>query len=299
MTTFFSSTTFLLGWEGSLHIIGDEEWPGPGEEPRGAKTASEGRGGESARWRAGWRGRCEGQSRAKRSRDPRAIPLMFRNRETAGRALAAHPALQRLKGAGGGRGVVVLGLPRGGVPVALEVARELRAAMDVAVVRKLGVPGHEEYAFGALSLGGVRVLDEQVMAAVGLSHRPDLVNAVVAKETKELHRREAAFRGDAATPLEEVVRGKTVVLVDDGIATGSTMRAAARAVRQLHPARVVVAAPVAPPDSVESMAREADEVIVLAAPSSFQAVGQFYVDFTQTEDSEVKECLKEARSWAS
>jgi predicted phosphoribosyltransferase len=207
--------------------------------------------------------------------------LIYRDRVHAGQELAA--ALGKF---GGRTDVVVLGLPRGGVPVASEVAKALGAALDVIVVRKLGVPGWEELAMGAIAAGGVRVLNDEVVS--GANVPPAVIESVAAEELLELQRRELAYRGDAA-PLD--VLGKTVILVDDGIATGSTIRAAARALRKLSPAHLVIAAPVGSPDSCTMLAEVADEVVVPQQPEEFRAVGQWYANFDQTSDEEVGRLL--------
>lgn len=209
-------------------------------------------------------------------------PRLFRDRTEAGRLLAA-----RLETYAGKPDVIVLALPRGGVPVAYEVARALRAPMDVFVVRKLGIPGQEELAMGAVATGGVRVLNDQVVRGLGI---PDyVIDAVVDWETEELKRRERVYRGDRLPPD---VRGKTVILVDDGLATGSTMLAAVRALRQQGPARIVVAVPVASPDTCKLLKAHVDEVVCAATPEPFYAVGLWYRDFSQTTDEEVRELLQ-------
>jgi predicted phosphoribosyltransferase len=208
--------------------------------------------------------------------------MRFRNREHAGRVLA------KLLGAYAGENLLVLGLPRGGVPVAFEVARELDAPLDVFVVRKLGVPGHEELAMGAIASGGVRVLNDEVVAVLGIDETT--IAAAVVAENAELERRERAYRGDRG-PVE--VAGRTVILVDDGLATGSTMRAAAAAVRAQHPARLVVAVPVASERTCEELRTEA-EILCAVTPESFHAVGLWYEDFTPVEDDEVRELLERA-----
>jgi putative phosphoribosyl transferase len=213
-------------------------------------------------------------------------PRLFRDRTEAGRLLEA-----RLEEYAGKPDVIVLALPRGGVPVAYEVARALHAPMDVFVVRKLGIPGQEELAMGAVATGGVRVLNDQVVRGLGI---PDyVIDAVVDWETEELQRRERVYRGDRPPPD---VRGKTVILVDDGLATGSTMLVAVRALRQQGPARIVVAVPVASPDTCELLKAHVDEVVCAATPEPFYAVGLWYRDFSQTTDDEVRELL--ARSGA-
>ena len=183
-------------------------------------------------------------------------------------------------------GAVVLGLPRGGVPVAFEVARALGTTLDVFVVRKLGVPGHEELAMGALASGGTMVVNEELVRSLGISAAA--VTATVERERQELERREDAYRDGRAVPD---LRGKTVILVDDGLATGSTMRAAAMAVRGAAPARVVIAVPVGAPSTCEELRALADDVVCPLTPSSFAAVGQWYDDFSQTTDDEVRELL--------
>jgi len=205
----------------------------------------------------------------------------FRDRREAGRLLAA-----KLSGYANRPDVVVLALPRGGVPVAAEVARALGAPLDVFVVRKLGVPGHEEFAFGAIATGGVRVLNEDVVRALQIPDR--VIDAVAAREQEELARRERVYRGDRP-PLD--VRGRTVILVDDGLATGATMHAAIRALRQQQPARIVVAVPTASPETCDELKRVVDEVVCATTPDPFYAVGLWYEDFSQTTDEEVRELL--------
>jgi predicted phosphoribosyltransferase len=206
---------------------------------------------------------------------------MFRDRRDAGRALAAE------LGHHAGRGdVLVLALPRGGVPVAHEVAAALAAPLDVFLVRKLGVPGREELAMGAIASGGVRVVNDRVVDELGIP--AEVIDTVTAAEGAELARREAEYRA-GRPPLD--VRGKTAVLVDDGLATGSTMRAAVRAVRGLGPARVVVAVPVGAAATCAELAAEADEVVCPVRPEPFLAVGYAYRDFAQTTDAEVRALL--------
>jgi predicted phosphoribosyltransferase len=211
----------------------------------------------------------------------------YHDRRQAGRVLGA--ALSPLQLAGRSD-VLVLGLPRGGVPVAYEVARALRAPLDVFVVRKLGLPGHEELAFGAIASGGVRIVDEELVSGLGIPHRT--VEAVVAREQRELARREQAFRGDRL-PLE--LAGRTAVLVDDGLATGSTMRAAVAGLRQARPDRIVVAVPIAASSTCRELAAEVDEIVCAATPERFRAVGLWYEDFSQIDDEEVRELLTAAR----
>ncbi len=208
----------------------------------------------------------------------------FPNRIEAGRQLA-----DKLDKYAGREDVIVLGLPRGGVPVAYEVAKRLRAPLDVFIVRKLGVPGFEELAAGAIASGGVRVLNEDVMRAI--PHADEVIEAVAARETGELERREQIYR-EGRPPPE--LRGRIVILVDDGLATGATMRAAVKALRQSGAAKIVVAVPVGPPDTCRAIEEEADETICLSTPAFFQAVGQYYEDFSQTSDEDVRELLARA-----
>jgi putative phosphoribosyl transferase len=210
----------------------------------------------------------------------------FRDRSDAGRQLA-----DELAGTVPAENVLVLGLPRGGIPVAYEVAERLGAPLDVFLVRKLGVPGHEELAMGAIATGGVRVLNDEVVNELRVP--PAVIEAVAEEERSELQRRERAYRGDRPAPR---VEGRTVVLVDDGFATGSTMRAAARALRRMGPARLIVAAPVGAPDTCEALRADADEVVCLVAPEPFRAVGLWYEDFAQTGDAEVRDLLERHRS---
>jgi putative phosphoribosyl transferase len=213
-------------------------------------------------------------------------PQLFRDRSEAGRQLAA-----RLAHYADHPDVLVLALPRGGVPVGYEVARALHVPMDVFIVRKLGVPGHEELAMGAVASGGVRVLNDQVVRGLGI---PDyVIDAVAGWELQELERRERLYRGQRPPPD---VRGKTVILVDDGLATGSTMLAAVRALHQLGPARIVVAVPVASPDTCELLKSEVDEVVCAVTPEPFYAVGLWYQNFSQTTDEEVRELLEQSAS---
>jgi predicted phosphoribosyltransferase len=186
--------------------------------------------------------------------------------------------------------VVVLALPRGGVPVAFEIVKAIDADLDLMLVRKLGTPGQEELAMGAIAAGGVRVLNPDIVGGLGIS--AETIEAVAQKESKELERRQRAYRGDRPPPQ---VKGRCVILVDDGLATGATMRSAIKALRQQHPARIVVAVPVAPPDTVETLRREADEVVCLATPEPFMAIGRWYLEFGQTSDDEVKALLQ--RAW--
>lgn len=205
----------------------------------------------------------------------------FENRAEAGRSLA-----ERLKEYVGRDDVIVLGLPRGGVPVAYEVARALRAPLDVFIVRKLGVPGFEELAAGAIASGGVRVLNEDVVRA--LPNADAIIESVTAREKNELERREQSYRDGLPAPQ---VRGRIVILVDDGVATGATMRAAVKALRQSGAAKIVVAVPVGPPETCREIEAEADEIVCATAPEFFRAVGQYYEDFSQTSDKEVRDLL--------
>ena len=211
-----------------------------------------------------------------------AIP--FRDRDDAGRQLGRAVAEKF----GRRNDLIVLGLPRGGVPVAAHVAEALGAPLDVFIVRKLGVPGHEELAMGAIASGGVRVMNRDVLDSVSVPQR--LIDAVAQREQRELERREREYRG-ARPPLE--VRGKTVIVVDDGLATGSTMRAAVRALRKMDPQAVIVAVPVAAPSTCDEFRREGavDDILCLRTPEPFQAVGLWYEDFAQTTDEEVHELL--------
>ena len=208
----------------------------------------------------------------------------FRDRREAGQVLA-----DRLTAYAGRPDVLVLALPRGGVPVAYEVARALGAPLDVFLVRKLGVPGQEELAMGAVATGGVRVLNEQVVGALGIP--PSVIEAVAAWQQQELVRRERLYRGDRPPPD---VRGRTVILVDDGLATGSTMRAALAALRRQQPARLVVAVPTAAPETCDELRAEADDVVCATTPEPFDSVGLWYEDFSQTSDEEVRELLARA-----
>ncbi len=208
----------------------------------------------------------------------------FANRTEAGRLLA-----EKLGKYAGRDDVIVLGLPRGGVPVACEVAKRLHAPLDVFIVRKLGVPGFEELAAGAIASGGVRVLNEDVMRAIPHAH--ETIELVSAREKAELQRREELYRQGRDAPQ---VRDRTIILVDDGLATGATMRAAVKALRQSGAAKIVVAVPVGPRDTCAEITELADETICLSTPEFFQAVGQYYEDFSQTSDAEVRDLLARA-----
>jgi putative phosphoribosyl transferase len=211
--------------------------------------------------------------------------MKFADRRHAGRALAQTQKLQQYKNRDD---VLVLALPRGGVPVAFEVAQALHAALDIFIVRKLGIPGHEEYAMGAIATGGVRVMNPQTTGLVSEA----TIEAVARREQQELERRHRLYRGDRSPPE---IAGRTIILVDDGLATGSTMRAAALAVRQQNPKRVIIAVPVAAPETCDEFRNEVDEVVCAFTPSPFRAVGLWYDNFDQTTDEEVHELLDEAR----
>jgi len=209
----------------------------------------------------------------------------FRDRTEAGRLLG-----QEVAGRLAGRDdVIVLALPRGGVPVGYEVAKALNAPLDVFIVRKLGVPGQEELAMGAIASGGVQVINEEVFGWLPVSQVA--IEAVAERERRELVRRERSYRGDRP-PLE--LEGRTVVTVDDGLATGSTMRAAVRALRKMRPRAIIVAVPVAARETCESLRAEVDDIICLRTPHPFDAVGRWYRDFAQTTDAEVHELLDRA-----
>jgi putative phosphoribosyl transferase len=216
---------------------------------------------------------------------PQTLSRPFHDRVDAGKALARH-----LSKYAGRPDVTVLALPRGGVPIGYEVARALGAPLDVFIVRKLGVPGQEEYAMGAVASGGVRVLNEDVVRSLRLSDTA--VERITAKELTELNRRERLYRGDRP---ELDLTGRTVILVDDGLATGSTMKAAVKALKARGPARSVVAVPVAAPDTCEELRREVDEVVCAVTPEPFRAVGLWYEDFSQTSDEEVHDLLARGR----
>jgi putative phosphoribosyl transferase len=226
-----------------------------------------------------WHGDCAGGSRASIMDQP-----CFSDRADAGRQLAARltPYARR-------KDVLVLALPRGGVPVAAEVARALQAPLDVFLVRKLGVPGHEELAMGAVASGGVRVLNHDVVEELEIPGR--VINQVTEHELRELDRREREYRG-ARPPA--TVAGRTVIVVDDGLATGSSMRAAAAALERQAPARLVIAVPVAARATCDSLRSEVDEIVCVMTPDPFYAVGVWYQDFRQTTDEEVRRLLAQA-----
>jgi putative phosphoribosyl transferase len=212
------------------------------------------------------------------------VMALFRDRPDAGRRLAEK--LRHARAAG-----IVLALPRGGVPVAAEVAKTLGVPLDVFIVRKLGVPGHDELAMGAIASGGVRVMNTGVVDQLRIP--AERIDAVAAREAEELVRRERAYRGERP-PL--AVRGQRVILVDDGLATGATMRAAVKALRARNAGRIVVAVPVGAPETCDMLAAEADEVVCAVTPEPFLAVGYWYDDFTQTTDEEVRAILSR---WSS
>lgn len=213
---------------------------------------------------------------------------MYRDRADAGRQLA-----DSLREFSGRSDVIVLGLPRGGVPVAFEVARELGLPLDIVLVRKLGVPGQEELAMGAISTGGVCVLNHNIVNYLNISR--SVIDQAVEREQAELARRESLYRGDRPPPA---IEGRTVILVDDGLATGSTMRAAIRGLLQLGPARILVAVPLAPASTCADLRRISENVdcLCLDSPEPFYAVGQGYLDFGQTSDREVRELMEKAGS---
>lgn len=221
---------------------------------------------------------------------PEAQPLypqpVFRDRAEAGRCLA-----QLLTAYSGRDDVVVLALPRGGVPVAYQVAGALPAPLDVFTVRKLGAPGHRELAMGAIASGGVRVLNDEVVEMMRIP--PPVIDAVTLREQEELRRRERAYRDDLPAPT---VQDRTVILIDDGLATGSTMRAALLALRALHPSRIVVAAPVAAADTCAELAPLADDIVCAVTPEDFRAVGLWYDDFSPVSDDEVRALLQASKS---
>jgi putative phosphoribosyl transferase len=209
----------------------------------------------------------------------------FQNRRDAGRILA-----QELMHYANRSDVMVLALPRGGVPVAYEVALALNAPLDVFIVRKLGLPGHEELAIGAIASGGIRVLNEDIIRALKISM--EVIEHVTQRELRELQRREQLYRGDH--PALDV-RDRTVILIDDGLATGASMRAAVAGLRALHPAWIVVAVPTAAPEACEAFQTEVDEVVCAITPEPFLGVGRWYEDFAQTTDEGVRLFLQDVR----
>ncbi len=213
----------------------------------------------------------------------------FHDRREAGRELA-----EQLRGYSGRNDVVVLGLPRGGVPVAFEIARALRAPLDVFVARKLGVPGQEELAMGAIASGGIRDINEDVVRQLHIPAR--IIEGVARKEEQELLRRESGYR-DGRAAID--VRGRAVILVDDGLATGSSMRAAVLAVKKKEPSHIVVAVPLAPRETCAEFESIVDEVICAITPEPFRAVGEWYEDFSQTTDEEVRALLKQSAEFSA
>src|SRR5438105_2981447 len=209
---------------------------------------------------------------------------LFKDRRDAGRQLA-----QALRAYASAPNLRVLALPRGGVPVAFEVAREFDAPLDVFLVRKLGVPGHEELAMGAIASGGTLVLNDDVVSMVGATRA--VIDAVAEVEWRELERRERTYRGER--PWQDVT-GATVILIDDGLATGATMRAAAAALRQQEPARLIVGVPVSAPDTCAAFRKDVDDIVCVSTPAPFYGVGMWYADFSQTTDDEVRELMRRA-----
>jgi putative phosphoribosyl transferase len=216
---------------------------------------------------------------------PQTSRFPFLNRVDAGQFLAS-----RLQAYANHPGLLVLALPRGGVPVAYEVASALNASLDVFLVRKLGVPGHEELAMGAIASGGIRVLNDSVLQALHLG--PEVINRVATREQEEIQRREREYRGSRPP---DGIEGRTVLLVDDGLATGATMRAAAQAIQAQRPARLVVAVPVAARSTCEELRSLVDEIVCAVTPEPFHAVGLWYQDFSQTSDEEVRTLLARRR----
>jgi predicted phosphoribosyltransferase len=211
--------------------------------------------------------------------------MLFADRREAGRRLA-----QRLQRLAGRPNLIVLGLPRGGVPVAFEVAEALASPLDVLVVRKVGVPGQQELAMGAVASGGVRVVNREVIDQLGIARH--VFDAIAAAEEREVARRDGDYRQEGSFPD---IRGKTVILVDDGVATGSTMLAAVLALRASRPEAIVVAAPVMSRESARAIAKAADAVEYVATPEPFHGVGAHYEDFSQTTDEEVRRLLQKSR----
>lgn len=216
------------------------------------------------------------------------MEMEFKDRSEAGQLLA-----NKLKAYAGRADILVLALPRGGVPVAYEVAKSLGAPLDVFLVRKLGVPGHEELAMGAIASDGIRVVNREIVDQLGIS--PDVLQLVARSEQEELTRRERLYRG-TKPPVR--VEGRTVILVDDGLATGSSMRAAVAALRQKNPAKTVIAVPVGALDTCEELGEEVDDVVCVSSPVHFDAVGRWYRNFAQTSDEEVRRLLHSAAGLA-
>ncbi len=211
--------------------------------------------------------------------------MIFQDRTDAGQRLAV-----RLKKYANRPDVLVLALPRGGVPVAYEVAKQLGAPLDIFLVRKLGVPGHEELAMGAIASGDVRVINEDIVSYLRIPE--EVIDSIAEREQQELERREQSYRVDRPPPD---LNGRVVILIDDGLATGSTMRAAAAALRKQDPARIVVAVPVSSPETCNEFRSEVDEIVCAVTPEPFRGVGMWYHDFSQTTDEEVRELLERAR----
>lgn len=209
------------------------------------------------------------------------MKLPISNRQLAGQALA-----QELASRIDREDLLILALPRGGVPVAYELAVKFDVPLDLMLVRKLGTPGHVELAMGAIASGGVRVLNEDIVSSLGINN--EVIDKVSREEEKELARREQVYRGKRPRPK---IEDQQVLLVDDGIATGATMRAAIAALRQQRPRRIIIAVPVAPADTIRLLRNEADEVVCLATPEPFMAIGNWYADFNQVTDEEVRQLL--------
>ncbi len=212
---------------------------------------------------------------------------MFKDRSAAGLELAKRLQVEGYEGS-----ALVLALPRGGVPVAFEVAKTLHAPLDVFVVRKLGTPGQEELALGAIASGGAQVMNDDLVARLGISE--ERIADVLERERAELARRERLYRGSRLPPQPE---GRTVILIDDGLATGASMRAAVEALKQQRPAKLVVAVPVAAPNTCAALALEVDHIICATTPAPFYGVGRWYTSFPQTSDAEVQALLEEAAAW--
>lgn len=209
---------------------------------------------------------------------------LFKDRRDAGKKLA-----EQLSAYEGRSDVIVLALPRGGVPVAYEVAQTLDVPLDIFIVRKLGLPGHEELAIGAIASGGVRVLNDDIIRTLKIPER--VIDTVAGRELRELERRERAYRGDRPAPE---VRNRAVILIDDGLATGASMRAAVAGLRALHPAKIVVAVPTAAPETCAALEPEVDQIVCAMTPEPFYGVGRWYEDFSQTTDEEVRMLLEQA-----
>ena len=207
--------------------------------------------------------------------------IKFRNRTEAGKMLA-----EKLTAYPHQKDLLVLALPRGGVPVAFEVAKELNAPLDICIARKLGVPNHKELAMGAIASGGIGILNYDVINTLGIDE--ETIKVVASEELKELQRRDRVYRGDAA-PID--IKNKTIILIDDGIATGSTIRAAITVIKQQQPAKLIVAVPVAPASTYTELKSEVDEIVCLETPEPMSAIGLWYEDFSQTTDEEVRQLL--------